>query len=108
MLLFSWGVLNDKGEFVRDPTFPDLPHFTEAYEMAYGKKPGTAYEAFKAFVVAGFAAQKPIFLPKGTPKDAVDTYVQALAKVVKTPAFRKRPETSSATTRQSGRRRARR
>jgi tripartite-type tricarboxylate transporter receptor subunit TctC len=89
--LFSWGVLNDKGEFARDPTFPDLPHFAEAYEMAYGKKPsGTAYEAFKAFVVAGFAAQKPIFLPKGTPKDIVDTYVQTLDKVVKMPAFKEK------------------
>ena len=89
--LFSWGVLNDKGEFTRDPTFPDLPHFAEAYEMAYGKKPaGTAYEAYKAFVVAGFAAQKPIFLPKGTPQDVVDTYVQSLAKVVKTPSFKEK------------------
>ena len=59
--------------------------------MAYGKKPsGTAYEAFKAFVVAGFAAQKPIFLPKGTPKDIVDTYVQTLGKVVKMPAFKEK------------------
>ena len=89
--LFSWGVLDARGEFVRDPTFPDLPHFAEAYEMAYGKKPsGTAYEAFKAFVVAGFAAQKPIFLPKGTPKDIVDAYVQALDRVVKTPAFKEK------------------
>lgn len=87
--LFSWGVLNEKGEFVRDPTFPELPHFAEAYEIAYGKKPsGIAYDAFKAFVVAGFAAQKPIFLPKGTPQDIVDSYVQALTKVVNTPAFR--------------------
>ena len=89
--LFSWGVLNDKGQFVRDPTFPDLPHFAEAYEMAYGKTPsGTAYEAFKAFVVAGFAAQKPIFLPKGTPKDIVDTYVRTLAKVVMMPQFKEK------------------
>lgn len=89
--LFSWGVLNDQGEFVRDPTFPDLPHFAEAYEMAHGKKPsGIAYEAYKAFVVAGFAAQKPMFLPKGTPKDIVDAYVQALDKVVKTPAFKEK------------------
>ena len=89
--LFSWGVLNDKGEFARDPTFPDLPHFAEAYEMAYGKKPsGTAYEAFKAFVVAGYAAQKPLFLPKGTPKDIVDAYVQALDKVVRMPAFKEK------------------
>ena len=85
---------------MRDPTSPDLPHFTEAYEMAYGKKPsGTTYEAFKAFVVAGFEAQKPIFLPKGTPKDIVDTYVQALDKVVKTPGFKEKAATSSATTR---------
>lgn len=89
--LFSWGVLNDNGEFVRDPTFPDLPHFAEAYEMAHGKKPsGTAYEAFKAFVVAGFAAQKPIFLPKGTPQDIVDSYTQALARVVKRPDFKEK------------------
>jgi tripartite-type tricarboxylate transporter receptor subunit TctC len=89
--LFSWGVLNEQGEFVRDPTFPDLPHFAEAYEIAHGKKPsGIAYEAYKAFVVAGFAAQKPLFLPKGTPKDIVDTYVQALDKVVKTPEFKEK------------------
>jgi tripartite-type tricarboxylate transporter receptor subunit TctC len=89
--LFSWGVLNEQGEFVRDPTFPELPHFAEAYEMAHGKKPsGIAYEAYKAFVVAGFAAQKPMFLPKGTPKDIVDTYVQALDKVVKTPEFKEK------------------
>jgi tripartite-type tricarboxylate transporter receptor subunit TctC len=89
--LFTWGVLDEKGEFTRDPTFPDLPHFAEAYEMAHGKKPsGTAYDAYKAFVVAGFAAQKPLFLPKGTPQDIVDTYVQALDKVVKNPAFKEK------------------
>lgn len=89
--LFSWGTLNDKGEFVRDPSFPDLPHFAEAYEMAYGTKPsGIAFEAFKAFVVAGFAAQKPLFLPKGTPKDIVDTYLVAINKVVNAPDFKKR------------------
>src|SRR3990170_3708985 len=89
--LFSWGVLNDKGEFVRDPTFPELPHFAEAYEMAYGKKPsGVAYDAFKSFLVAGFAAQKPLFLPKGTPKDIVDTYVAAITKAVNAPAFKEK------------------
>lgn len=89
--LFSWGALNAKGEFVRDPSFPELPHFAEAYEMAYGKKPsGIAYDAFKAFVVAGFAAQKPLFLPKGTSKDIVDTYVTAINKVVNAPDFKKK------------------
>jgi len=89
--LFSWGTTNEKGEMVRDPTFPDLPHFEEAFVIAYGKKPqGPAYEAFKSFVVAGYAAQKPLFLPKGTPKDVVDTYVAAIGRVVKAPDFKEK------------------
>jgi len=89
--LFSWGVLNDKGEFVRDPTFPDLPHFVEFYEMAYGKKPsGIEFEAFKSFNTAGFAVQKLIFLPKGTPQDIVDAYVTALQKGISTPEFKEK------------------
>ena len=89
--LFSWGVLNDKGEFVRDPTFPDLPHFAEFYEMAYGKKPsGIEFEVFKSFCVAGFAVQKPIFLLKGTPQDIVDAYVNALQKGISTPEFKEK------------------
>jgi tripartite-type tricarboxylate transporter receptor subunit TctC len=89
--LFSWGVLDGKGAFVRDPTFPELPHFIEAYEMAYGKRPsGTAFEAFKAFNTAGFAVQKLIFLPKGTPKDVVDAYVAALAAAVAAPGFKEK------------------
>jgi hypothetical protein len=89
--LFSWGVLNDKGEFVRDPTFPDLPHFAEFYEMVYGKKPsGIEFEVFKAFCVAGFVVQKPIFLLKGTPQDIVDAYVNALQTGMSTPEFKEK------------------
>jgi tripartite-type tricarboxylate transporter receptor subunit TctC len=87
--LFSWGVLDDSGDFVRDPTFPDLPHFIEAYEQALGKKPsGVGFEAFKAFNTAGFAVQKLVFLPKGTPKDIVDAYVRAFEAVVNIPGFK--------------------
>ena len=35
--LFSWGALDEDGNLVRDPTFPDLPHFGEAYEMLTGQ-----------------------------------------------------------------------
>jgi tripartite-type tricarboxylate transporter receptor subunit TctC len=89
--LFTWGVLDDKGEFVRDPSFPDIPHFIEAYRLAYGKAPsGTAFEAFKAFNTAGFAVQKLIVLPKGTPKDVVDAYVAAIAAAVAAPGFKEK------------------
>ncbi len=48
--LFSWGAMDDDGNIVRDPSFPDLPSFPEAYEMMKGEKPsGPAWEAYKAF-----------------------------------------------------------
>lgn len=84
--LFSWGVLDANGEVVRDPTFPDLPHFVEAYEMAHGRKPsGVEYEAYLAFFGAGFAAQKPAMLPKGTPPEIVAAYRKAFADAAADP-----------------------
>ncbi len=89
--LFSWGVLDDGGAFVRDPTFPDLPHFIEFYEQAVGRKPaGIAFEAFKAFNTAGFAVQKGVFLPKGTPADIVAAYAKAFQAAVDTPGFKEK------------------
>ena len=76
--LFSWGVLDEQGNIVRDPTFPDIPHFAEAYKMLTGKDPGGAdYEAYFAFFVAGFPAQKMVVLPKGTPDNIVKAYEAA-------------------------------
>jgi tripartite-type tricarboxylate transporter receptor subunit TctC len=84
--LFSWGALDDEGNLVRDPTFPDLPHFAEAYEMAYGEAPsGPAFDAWKAFFAAGFPVQKMVFLPKDTPEDIVQAYRDAFEKVVADP-----------------------
>jgi tripartite-type tricarboxylate transporter receptor subunit TctC len=91
--LWSWGGLADMGELARDPTFPDVPHWAEAYEMMHGKKPrGPAMEAYKAFVAAGFGMQKMLFLPKGTPKDIVDAYRAAAKQVVSAPDFAKKAQ----------------
>jgi tripartite-type tricarboxylate transporter receptor subunit TctC len=91
--LFSWGMLDDSGNLQRDPTFADLPHFGEVYEIVHGKKPsGPGFEAYKAFVTAGFGAQKAMFVPKATPKDIVDTYTQAVDRVLKDAEFRKAAE----------------
>jgi len=91
--LFSWGALDDDGNIVRDPTFPDLPSFAEAYETTMGKKPsGTDWEAWSAFFVAGFPAQKMIFLPKGTSDDIVETYRAAVREMKKDPEYRTKKE----------------
>ncbi|MBK0399575.1 tricarboxylate transporter [Limibaculum sp. M0105] len=86
--LFSWGALDADGNLVRDPTFPDLPHFGEAYEMLTGKAPsGPEYDAYFAFFTAGFPAQKMVFLPEGTPKEIVDAYQAAVEAMKQDPEY---------------------
>ncbi|NBT33075.1 MAG: tricarboxylate transporter [Rhodobacteraceae bacterium] len=86
--LFSWGVLNEAGEVVRDPTFPDLPSFVEAYETLTGTAPtGAQYDAYFAFFTAGFPAQKMVFLPEGTPDDIVAAYQQAFEAMKADPEY---------------------
>ncbi|MCW8885171.1 MAG: tripartite tricarboxylate transporter substrate-binding protein [Motiliproteus sp.] len=91
--LFTWGVMAKNGELQRDPTFPDLPHFAEVYEMIHGKKPsGSAFDAWKSFYIAGFAAQKGIYLPKGTPDEVVEAWRAAAQKVVESDEFNNKSE----------------
>ncbi|MEO9337479.1 tripartite tricarboxylate transporter substrate-binding protein [Mesorhizobium sp. SB112] len=84
--MFSWGVIDAEGNVQRDPTFPDIPHFVEAYEMMHGEAPsGLEYDAYKAFFGSGFAAQKPAMLPKGTSPEIVAAYRQAFIDAVNDP-----------------------
>jgi tripartite-type tricarboxylate transporter receptor subunit TctC len=89
--LFSWGVLDAEGNVARDPTFPDLPHFVEAYEMMHGRKPsGVAFNAYLAFFGSGFAAQKPAMLPRGTSPAIVAAYRRAFEQAVADPELQAR------------------
>ncbi|MDX1483318.1 MAG: tricarboxylate transporter [Alphaproteobacteria bacterium] len=86
--IMTWGTLDDDGKLVRDPTFPDLPHLGEVYKMMYGKDPrGPAWTAWRAFMAAGFPAQKMIFVKKGTPKHIVEAWRAAAAKAITLPGF---------------------
>jgi tripartite-type tricarboxylate transporter receptor subunit TctC len=87
--LFSWGALNNAGDMIRDKAFPDLPHIGEAIEIATGKKPsGVEWDVLKAFVVAGFPAQKLLVLPKGAPDDLLETYRAAIRAMQKDPEYK--------------------
>ena len=87
--LMSWGVLDASGAMQRDPTFPDLPIVEEVYAlMNNGAAPsGPLYDAYKAFNVAGFAAQKMVCLPQGTPAEIVETYRAAWRAVFADPEY---------------------
>jgi hypothetical protein len=86
--LFSLGVLDDEGAMVRDPEFPDLPHFAEVYEAQHGKKPGgLAWDSWFAFYSAGFAAQKLLVVPKKTPARIVKMYQDAFQSLLQDPQY---------------------
>ncbi|MEL7174603.1 MAG: tricarboxylate transporter, partial [Pseudomonadota bacterium] len=80
--MMSWGALDDDGNIVRDPTFPDMPTFKEVCEATPGcETSGEKWDAWKAFFVAGFPAQKMVFLPAGAPEEAIATYTAAFEAV---------------------------
>ncbi|MEL6467845.1 MAG: tricarboxylate transporter [Pseudomonadota bacterium] len=80
--MMSWGALDAAGNIVRDPTFPDMPTFKEVCEATEGcETSGTEWDAWKAFFIAGFPAQKMVFLPNGASADAIATYTQAFEAI---------------------------
>jgi tripartite-type tricarboxylate transporter receptor subunit TctC len=86
--LMTWGALDDQSNIVRDLVEPDIPSMPEAYEMLYGKKPkGPAFNAWKAFFIAGFGVQKAMWLPEKTSPDIVNAYREAAARVIADPEF---------------------
>jgi hypothetical protein len=86
--MMCWGALDGDGNIVRDPTFPDMPTFKEVCEATAGCEPeGEKWDAWKAFFVAGFPAQKMVFLPQGAPDDAIATYTKAFEAIKARPDF---------------------
>lgn len=86
--LFTWGLIDNNGNLVRDPNFPNLPTIEEAYEIVHGKKPaGIEWAAFKSFLISGFPAQKLLLLQGGTSDAIVEAYRQAMREMRKDPEY---------------------
>jgi hypothetical protein len=86
--IFAYGYIGEDGKLGRDPTFPDLPHFGEAYRAIHGKEPsGPAYDALLTLFNAQVMASKAIVLPKGTPEEIIEAYRSAVAKALEAPEF---------------------
>ncbi len=91
--LFAWGVLDDDGNFQRDPSFPELPHFAEVYEKFTGKSLNEeSFKAWKTLFTASFPSQKMLVLPKDVPADVIETYENALKKVISESDFKEKSE----------------
>lgn len=86
--MMTWGALDAAGNVVRDPTFPELPSFKEVCDATAGcETSGDTWDAWKAFFIAGFPAQKMIFLPQGATDEAKATYQKAFDAIIARPDF---------------------
>ncbi|MCC7428963.1 MAG: tricarboxylate transporter [Alphaproteobacteria bacterium] len=88
--LFSFGYMQADESFTRDPTFPDIPSFTEAYRTVHGRDPsGPGYEAWKTLFHATVTASKAFMLPAGTPAPIVTAYRAAATAMVNDETFKR-------------------
>ncbi len=91
--LWSWGILDEEGSLIRDPSFPDLPHFGEVYEIMHGRKgEGIAFDAWFATMAAGFGGMKLLLVPNETPAEIVALYQQAFRDMKRDPEYIARKE----------------
>lgn len=85
--LYTFGILAD-GEVVRDPTYPNLPHFGEVYQQCEGSAlAGTELDAYTALLAAGFAAQKNLWVKSDAPSSAIDDLLEGARAIVADPQF---------------------
>lgn len=91
MPLFQSGILNEKGEIVRDPGLSaDIPTAAEIYQKLYGKPvSGIGWDAYKAVLAAARGYQNVLWTPPGTPDGIMRAYWDAAQKMVKDSSFLK-------------------
>lgn len=86
--LFTFGVENENGQIVRDPTEPKLPTVWEVYEKEKGKKlSGPAYKALHMMFSIAVMNSKAVVLHQSTRKDVYDTYLATVKRMAKDPKF---------------------
>lgn len=86
--LMSFGLLDESGKVVRDPNLPDLPTVEEVYKQLNGQEPnGPQYDAYKAFLAAGYPYQKGLWANAGTPDSIVEPFWKAAEKLKDDKAF---------------------
>ncbi|MFT5931157.1 MAG: hypothetical protein ACI93G_000235 [Hyphomonas sp.] len=86
--LFAFGYADENGEIQRDPNFPDLPSFVEAYEIVHGEAPsGPGFEAWRTMFFMGVMASKSMVLPDGVSEEAVAAYGAAVEAMIEDPQF---------------------
>lgn len=88
--LFSFGALDENGQLIRDPSFPDLPHFGEVYEQMGYDLEGIKWDTWFAFMSAGFGGMKLLLTPKETPDELVVEFQKGITAMKADPEYKKK------------------
>lgn len=93
--LFHYDVVGEGGKLVPSPALPDVPSYLQLYREIHGadKMPsGIKWEALLFMNSLMDSMYRTIFLPPGTPKQAVDAMRAAFASLWKDEAFQQEYE----------------
>ena len=86
--LFTDGVLDEHGDVVRDPSWPDLPSVKDVYVTLHGKAPsGPQWDAYKVALGARGELDMIVWLHSDAPKDVVDELTQAFRDMSHDPEY---------------------
>jgi len=90
--LFTFGFTNDKGQLVRDPAAPTLPTIYEFYQQVHKRKPDgqLRWKALQALLNPAFTFQKALWVPQGTPAEALNALWDAVDKMNADPEFKEK------------------
>jgi tripartite-type tricarboxylate transporter receptor subunit TctC len=88
--IMSFGFVNDRGHLVRDPAAPDLPTPYEVYQALQNRKPDglLRWKAYMSMAAAAYTYQKALWVPQGTPPDALRALHDAINRMQRDAAFR--------------------
>lgn len=86
--LMAFGQIDESGQVVRDPNFPDIPTVAEVYEELNGQAPsGEKFEAYKTLLELTYTFQKSMWVPHDTPPEAVATLRESADALGKSAEF---------------------
>jgi tripartite-type tricarboxylate transporter receptor subunit TctC len=88
--LYADGVLDEKGDVARDPSWPNLPTVKEAYITLHGKEPsGPQWEAYKIALGTRAGLDMLVWLHPDAPRNLVDELTRAFRDMSGDPEYQK-------------------
>ena len=77
--IMTWGIFDDNGTSLGIQTFQTYQLFERSIYKVHNEEPsGSAWDAWKAFFIAGFSAQKMVVINKNTDREIIECISQSI------------------------------